>query len=205
MAVAFAAAGFREVCCTPHRMRGVWANSAATVRAATAALQSELDRAGIQLTLHPGTEYYLDEFLPEALHDPLPLPGNLLLVELPSRCDSHLAQRLLAKVVQRGLTPLIAHPERCDLFSLPVNKNSRGFFDVFRAQVQPEPQSGNDFVKSLREIGCQFQGNLGSLKGYYGARVRENALQLQSYGCYTHWGSDAHTLQQLQAVLTSEG
>ncbi len=204
MARLLAAAGFSEICCTPHRIRGVWDNSAAVVRTATAALQAELELAGIPLTLYPAAEYYLDEFLPEALDDPLPLPGNMLLVELPTTCDSHLAQRIMAKIVLRGLIPMIAHPERCHLLEpVAAQAPGTGLLRKLFGTNNKSPDTGRQspLLQCLEELGCQFQGNLGSLLGHYGARVRQNALNLQSAGWYSHWGSDAHNVGQLTAVL----
>lgn len=206
MARLLATAGYREICCTPHRLRGRWDIPPDSVRSATSALQMELERSGVPIVLHPGMEYYLDEFLPETLADPLLLPGRLLLVELPTRCYAEGAKLILTRLVEMGMTPLIAHPERCELFTPPAVKK-RGLLNVLRTAMKidgnapPVLSVEGEFVDCLLGLGCKFQGNLGSLLGHYGSRVKKNALHLQASGLYTHWGSDAHCPEQLQAVL----
>ena len=117
MARALSAAGFATVCCTPHRIRGVYETTSAQVRGATRQLQEALDEAGIPMNLVPGGEYYLDEFLLEHLAEPLLLPDNLFLVEVSSRVPAQFIIETLYQVIRKGLTPLIAHPERCELFA----------------------------------------------------------------------------------------
>ena len=83
MARILSEAGFFEVWCTPHLIKGFYEASSGAVRAAVANLQREIDTAGIPLTLHPGREYHLDEFLPSFLAEPLPIGERHLLVEPP--------------------------------------------------------------------------------------------------------------------------
>ena len=108
MARILADAGYRAVCCTTHGIRGVWDAPSAEVRQAVAGLQTELNLAGIDLELLPGREYYLDEFLLSALDDPLLLPGGLLLVELPSRCDAERVRDTVFQLVRRKFTARLA-------------------------------------------------------------------------------------------------
>lgn len=209
MARLLAAAGFKEVCCTPHRMRGVWDPSPAIIRVSTSALQDELDKHNVPLTLHPGSEYYLDESLPEFLKDPLLLPGGLLLVELPSCCDIHLAQRILAKVLRLGFTPLIAHPERCFLTEQRLAKKQttagllKNFFKTNHAKKVAEMLQQTLLLQSLQEMGCCFQGNLGSFAGVYGKAVKNAAVSFLKAGIYSYIGSDGHAPGRLSQIISS--
>jgi protein-tyrosine phosphatase len=169
MARILASAGFSEVYCTPHLIRGAYDNPPERVRDAVAALQKTLDRAQVPLKLHPGTEYYLDEYLPLYLNDPLTIGGSFLLVESPSRVDPAFLLDSIYQVVRKGLTPILAHPERC-------------------AVLDPDKET----VKRLGEMGCLFQQNIGSFAGIYGEHVRLRALAYLKNGLCGRAATDAH-------------
>jgi len=208
MARILADAGYRTVCCTPHNIRGAWGNlSSVQVRQAVTELQDELQRAGIELQLLPGREYYLDEYLLDELNDPLLLPGGLLLVELPNQCDPGQVRDTLFQLVRRKFTPMIAHPERNPLLAAPtleklglfsrLNLAVNSKFKIQNLKLQPNP-----LLSYLQELGCQFQANIGSFTGAYGEPVRKNALALLDSGVYTHLGSDAHSTAHLARTLS---
>ena len=86
LAASLAASGFTEVYCTPHLVRGCHEAGNDEVRWSMARLQERLDTGGIPITLRSGREYCLDEYLREALEDPLPLgDSRQILVELLPR------------------------------------------------------------------------------------------------------------------------
>ena len=202
MAGALAYAGFYTVCCTPHLIKGVYDNTADKVRSATGLLQEALDRAKIPVKLVPGFEYYLDEFLLDALAEPLLLPGNLLLVEIPPRSDRNFVTDMLHQVLRRGITPLIAHPERCELLSTEVGTGKKGWSVLALFTSKPQPgEAEAPLLGSLRTMGCKFQANLGSFAGLYGERVRRQAQAFQASGLYSHYGSDLHTIRH-KGILT---
>ena len=206
MARLLAGAGFVEVYCTPHRIRGSYDATSMQVRKAVATLQTALDKAGISLQLHSGREHYLDEFLLEIVtSDPHPLgESNLLLVELPHHCDPEQVKQICYRLTCDGYRIMIAHPERSPLLSPPAAQTrSRGLlsklFGTGHESSFTSPRS--PLLEYLQKIGCAFQGNLGSLYGQYGERVRQNALILRSESCYTHWGSDGHGVEQLKTLI----
>ena len=211
MARILADAGYRAVCCTTHGIRGVWDAPSAEVRQAVAGLQTELNLAGIDLELLPGREYYLDEFLLSGLDDPLLLPGGLLLVELPSRCDAERVRDTVFQLVRRKFTPLIAHPERSSLLGSRGRVESAGLFKAVRSlfagrgrgEGGAPPELHSPLLCYLRDLGCAFQGNLGSFVGRYGEEVRQNARHLLQQGVYTHLGSDAHSPSGLAETVSS--
>src|SRR5665647_989200 len=71
MARLLAARGFATVYCTPHLIRGCYDATNDEVRRSLKELQQAITANGIPLALLAGREYYLDEFLPSALEDPL--------------------------------------------------------------------------------------------------------------------------------------
>ena len=176
--------------------------------AATRELQDVLDRAAIPLVLVPGMEYYLDEFLLDALAEPLLLPGNVFLVEASPHCDPQFIIEILYQAISKGLTPLIAHPERSKVFTKEGNGRSTGLNGIrnllwpFNSKLKaqnPELEEAS-LLRSLGAMGCKFQGNLGSFAGWYGERVRHTAERLREAGVYTHFGSDAHSAQHVRGL-----
>lgn len=202
MARMLATSGFREVCCTPHCIRGSYDTTPNQVRQAVASLQAAIERDGIALRLHPGMEYYLDEYFLEL--DTLQPLGNsrLILVEAPSQGDMTVIADGVFRIASQGLTPLFAHPERCALLAPP---GSDGLFDrVWSRFASPAAKiTAQNSLNMLKEMGCLFQGNLGSFSGIYGRQVAERAGTMLSRGIYACLGSDGHRPEPLAKVLAS--
>ena len=213
MATALAAAGFTDVYCTPHMIRGCYEAGNYEVRQLVSKLQEHLDAAGILLTLHPGREYYLDEYLLTYLEEPLTLDTDRsILVEIPPRITADMVRQLLYAVVKSGFIPVIAHPERCSLLGPAARRaDNRGFLTSiknlitrktdYRLGVDQFSSTGNQLLDYLRELGCSFQGNLGSFTGFYGRQVKDVAEALRSRGVYDRYGSDLHTPDHASRIL----
>ncbi|MDT8421857.1 MAG: CpsB/CapC family capsule biosynthesis tyrosine phosphatase [Desulfuromonadales bacterium] len=201
MARLLAAAGFVSVHCTPHRIRGLYDTAPEMVRSRVAELQSELTRGGIELQLRAGMEYYLDEYFPAALEDPLPLgDSRLLLVEAPPNAHPLMVQENIFLAVRKGFVPLFAHPERVSF--LAPDEKRRGFLGLFKGQgFAAHSIAGNSRLETLRQQGCRFQGNLGSFAGYYGRDVQRRAKFFQQTGLYDCFGSDGHRPEPLTWIL----
>ena len=202
MAQSLAAAGYRQVCCTPHAIRGAYPNDRPRVEQAVAALQVALNTAAIPLQLLPGMEYYLDEFFPEQLSDPLPLGSTrLLLVEAPSRPHPDVVRENLFRIVRQGLIPLLAHPERLASLRWEEPRPAGGLWRRLVGRIAPADPDPLFDLRDLRALGCRFQGNLGSLCGYYGAEVRARAQALLQAGFYDRFGTDGHHQRGLRQIL----
>jgi protein-tyrosine phosphatase len=213
MASALSAAGFTTVYCTPHLMRGCYEAGNNEIRRSIARLQERLDSKNIPLTLLPGREYCLDEYLLDALADPLTLGNSrLVLVEIPAHLTAVMVRQLLYEVVRFGFTPVIAHPERCQLLEPVVRRTGNGsVLDAFKSlltggrnggmEIDPPNTTGNSLLDYLRDLGCGFQGNLGSFSGFYGRRVKVAAETLRSMGIYDRYGSDLHAPEQAEVIL----
>ncbi|MHB8709825.1 MAG: tyrosine-protein phosphatase, partial [Desulfuromonadales bacterium] len=116
MARALAAFGFREVCCTPHCIKGQYEFSPVEVRDAVRSLQARLDLERIALRLHAGMEYYLDECFAQFAANLLPLgESRVVLCEAPPLAPPGLVADMAGLIVVQGYIPLIAHPERSDV------------------------------------------------------------------------------------------
>lgn len=184
MARSLVDAGFEIVHCTPHFIKGLFDTSPVLVVERVQELQSELEKSGIPLSLRPGMEYYLDEFFPQALENPLPLgDSKLLLVEAPQNAHPVMVQENIFHAVRQGFTPLLAHPERTAFLAPKIEQ--AGFFQKLKRAVnknksRSEPDLGNETLNMLLRQGCQFQANIGSFSGHYGRTVQKRALFFSS-------------------------
>jgi protein-tyrosine phosphatase len=216
IAAFLAAGGVTEVYCTPHLVRGCYEAGNDEVRWGVARLQERLTAGGIPITLRSGREYCLDEYLQAALEDPLPLgDSRLVLVEIPPHATADMVRRLLYDVVRAGFTPVLAHPERSPLLnpSGPPAGNGgiRGALGHLlgggRRNGHARRSSDaavNPLLTYLRDLGCSFQGNLGSFSGFYGGRVKSTAESMRAAGLYDRYGTDVHTLEQAKMVLPNQ-
>lgn len=195
--------GFTTVYCTPHKIKGWYENDPPRVASTTRTLQGLLEQAGIPLRLIPGGEHYVDEFLPEQLRDaPTIGAAKSVLVEVPFQSGPELLPPMLAAFAHLGLTPLIAHPERCRAFEPAVTEQGlRGALSLVMGKPKPQGLEANQVV-AIKEQGCRFQGNLGSFSGYYGREVKERALLFLRHGVYSCLGSDAHRNEGLEGILS---
>ncbi len=211
MARVLAAAGFRTVHCTPHRLVGAFEATPDQVREQVATLQRAVDAAGIPLKLLPGMEYYLDEFLMFNLRAPLALgTTNLLLIEAPLQAIPPSLEHSVRQVCDTGLTPLIAHPERCQVFFVPDGHGPATRPSLRKVLAGLLPGRGTRpaavhpnmaLLERLRQMGCRFQADIASFAGGFGPDVQLRAMTLLKMGIYTQLGSDAHRAEGLAETL----
>ncbi len=211
MARLLVAAGYKQVHCTPHCVLGQFDNRPSEVQRATIQLQKELNQAGIPLSLRPGMEYPLDEYFPVLLENPLCLgDSRLLLVEVPRQASSELVLSNVRRIIQRGLVPLIAHPERSDLFFrrdsylkwLSFTGFFKRLFPCHNASSLPNSDmSGRLMQEEMADLGGLFQGNLLSFSGRYGKQVQQRAVANLAQGLYSCIATDGHGVESLEAFL----
>jgi len=197
MAAALRDEGFTTVYCTPHLIKGFFEADNQTVRNAVAVLQTRLNQEEINLEILPGREYYLDEYLADYLKDPLPLGRtHYIMVEIPSHASPEFVKETFFRMKCGRFVPMIAHPERCGLFSMPPKNTSPWFrFTNLLKKGSGSKSDVPELLDYLKDIGCAFQGNLGSFNARYGLEVQRMAEYLKNSEIFTHFGTDAHTLR----------
>jgi protein-tyrosine phosphatase len=210
MATALQKAGFAAVYCTPHLIKSLYEANNESVRASLVALQARLNNENIGIELFPGREYYLDEFLPEYLKDPLPLgKTNFIMLEIPTNMPLEYIKETCFLIKRRGFIPMIAHPERCDMFGIP-QKREKSWFRFTNSQriaKDSKPTESSILIEYLKDIGCAFQGNFGSFIGLYGSQAQRTANNLRKMEVYTHFGTDLHSragIKYLKGNVKSE-
>ncbi|MBR6120338.1 MAG: phosphotransferase [Oscillospiraceae bacterium] len=174
MAAVAADCGVRHIFATPHcNTRSQQKNFRdRRLIGAFRALQTMLDEAGIPVTILAGAEVlargHFEEHL--AAGDFMTLNGSrYLLLEFYFDEEPDYMEDCLRAVERRGLTPVVAHPER-----------------YFCVQRSPE------LAQRWAEGGRVLQLNKGSLLGELGPEAFETAALLLRRGAVSVLASDAH-------------
>jgi protein-tyrosine phosphatase len=169
MARALVDLGFTAVAPSPHA-RPEYAPPA-VVEAKLVELRAALDAARIPLTLGRNAENFLDDDFVRGLGTPQARmlgPGRYVLVEVPYTSPVPSLPDVLFRIRTRGVTPVIAHPERC----LEFERKGRA-------------------AEAVR-TGALLQLDVGALTGRYGPTARKLARTFLDDGLYALGATDLH-------------
>lgn len=213
MARMMSKAGYTEVYCTPHLIKNLYEADNRTVKRLVRTVQNELDREKIELKLLFGREYMIDDSFHEILNDLEPLENTqYVLVEFLTDVYQGMVRDSISAIMRKGLTPMIAHPERYRLFQekrkVEPSSKKESFFDKWFSQPEiAQEQSidsdctGKELLAWLVSKHCAFQANLLSFEGTFGKRIQKTARRLKELGIYTHTGTDAHSPECLEKMF----
>ena len=166
-----ASEGIETIVATPHVLRGRWKNTSRTQLEELLAQLSERIHHSPRLVL--GSEYWFGHDIDEVLRAGtpiIPLAGSRsVLVEFPSNAIPPFALEPLHRARLDGWIPIIAHPERND---------------VFRAK----PEILISFLRS----GIRAQVTAGSLIGDFGRDAQRTGLAWIQAGMVHVVATDAH-------------
>lgn len=166
--------GITGMVATPHFIEGSIEHNRELILQRVSDFQRVLDEQAINLKVFPGAEIFLSPETPERMLRGEVMTVNngekYLLVELPMQSMPKFTEEILFELKVRGVTPIIAHPER-------------------NLQLAGSPE----MALELAAKGCLLQINAGSAMGLYGERVRKTAQLLIRNGLVHLIGSDAHS------------
>ncbi len=177
--------GITHAIVTPHIHPGRWENSRTSIQQACENLQQALDQHEIALRLGFAGEVRLtDRIMDQVANEDIPFYGEVdgfkvMLLEFP---HSHLipgSDKLTQWLLDQGIRPLIAHPER----------NTQIMKDA--SQLQP-------FI----DAGCWLQLTAGSVIGHFGEKSRLIAHQLLRGDKVTVLASDGHNATARPPVMS---
>ena len=163
---------------TPHIHPGRWENDAASILQNLETFRAAIANAGIPLQLGFAGEVRLGvEVLEMVQEGRIPFYGKfegkrVFLLELPHSHVPPGSDKLVRWLLDQGILPMIAHPER--------NK-----------EIMRRPDKIQPFV----ELGCLFQLTASSVAGLFGEPAFETARILLERGCVTILASDAHNAE----------
>ena len=166
--------GVTEVVNTTHFQHPLFLdidNSLKEFESIKSSLQKKLYENDIFIKIHLGYEVYYYENLLKIIEQPLVTMGNgkYILIEFaPNNIPSSQKQTLF-NLKMRGVTPIIAHPER-------YKEVQENFYLIY------------DWINS----GCLIQIDCGSVLGLMGKKAKEASLSIIKEKCCHILASDAH-------------
>lgn len=167
--------GITHALMTPHHMNGHFINHAADVINLTNWFQTELDKNNIPLTVFPSQEVRINGNLLSLLdhHDILTTDeqGQYILIEFPSHDVPTFTKKMLFHLQERGLTPIIVHPER-------------------NTELMKHPELLFDMINN----GAYSQVTASSYVGTFGKAVQKFSEDILDNGLAQIIASDAHHL-----------
>lgn len=162
----------RVIVATPHQKDITENWSVPHIRRLLGEVNTQIESGGLDVTLLLGMENHLALDLPDELSSGRALTiadSRYVLVELPFFGRPNYAEEVLFQLQVQGFAPVIAHPERIELF-----------------QLDPE------ILKSFVIQGMLSQVTAGSIVGHFGERVRRFTDTLLRRGLVHVIASDTH-------------
>ena len=178
-----AAHGYNRIFCTPHAGSSEFSElTCEAVAEHVRELQGHLVAAQIPIELRPGGELRLSPHIAEDLpRMGVPTYGHAtkyILTDLWESDWPSWATRAVEWLQKRGLTVIIAHPER-----MPIMRTNPAF------------------IQELAKLGVLFQGNLGPIAGADSPPIVALAQRFLQDGRYFMVGSDGHRPPHMLARL----
>ena len=167
--------GIDTIVATPHVLRGRWQNTSREILEDAAAKLRE--RVGESPRILLGSEYFFAHDVAEVLatgNGIIPLAGSrYVLIEFASHAIPPFVDQPFYRLQLDGWTPVIAHPERNEIFRAKPN-----------------------VLASLVRLGAKTQVTAASLLGDFGSEARSAALDWIAAGMVHVVASDAHNLRK---------
>ena len=165
--------GTTDIIATPHFMRGRFEVEYNEVLKKVDELRELSRKNNIDINIYAGQEVYYSKNILEYYNDKLIGTINntkYMLIELPIvEFNIDEVINVIYELQIRGITPIIAHPERYKQF---IKKPS--------------------MINTLAKEGMLFQLNAGSITGSFGKEVKKTANKYLENNIYSFMGSDAH-------------
>jgi protein-tyrosine phosphatase len=172
--------GFAEVVATPHIRPGLFDNDPANLRGVFERVERSLEAGRDYPLLSLSAEHYFDDVVfSRILSDqalPFP-PGRAILLEFYNSDFPLSIDLRLADICRKGMTPVIAHPERYR----PIEKHP-------------------GILERMLDLGAVALLDIGALVGKYGRHANRTAEELLERGLYVAACSDAHSPRDLPEV-----
>lgn len=174
--------GVRVMACTPHIMPGLYRNDGEGILRRTAALQSVLDEAGVELRLVTGADIHVVPDLVQKLATgfaPTLAGSRYFLLEPPHHVLPPRFPEFVQSLIAAGYTPILTHPERLTWI-----------------------QAHYGVLERVNAMGVLLQITAGSLTGNFGASARKLAERMLGEGRVDLFASDAHNLKGRPPILS---
>lgn len=176
--------GIRTIVATPHILPGIYQNNRSTILNKVQELQSAICHLPSAIRILPGADVH---FSSDILHRyeegeivTVNDQGRYLMVEFAFQGVPYQAEEVLFKLLTKGITPIISHPER----NMEIGERPKRYYEMIR-------------------IGCLGQVTAMSLTGDFGTGVRRIAEKLLSKRLIHIIASDAHSADGRPPILST--
>ncbi|UCE40721.1 MAG: hypothetical protein JSV17_14925 [Candidatus Aminicenantes bacterium] len=176
--------GITKIVATPHVFReNISQTDFVSIRQKKEDLKKALEENNIPIELVAGAEVHISHNLIDEIRknrqDLVINRGSYVVVEFPQVHVFFSVKDLFFDLMNEGIIPIIAHPERNSVF---MEKPS--------------------LLYELIRMGALVQSNSGSFVGRYGREVEEIAFRFLQYQ-FTHFiGSDGHGVHSIPPILS---
>ncbi|WEV60770.1 tyrosine protein phosphatase [Streptococcaceae bacterium ESL0729] len=174
--------GITHILCTPHHNNGKYDNKASKVIPRVLALQEELDKRDIPLTVLEGQEVRITgSLIEDIVRDEIlftDLDNKYILIEFPTIDVPSYSEQIFVDLISRGHTPVIVHPERNAVF-------------------REDPNKLIDFL----DMGVLAQLTAPSYVGVFGKSIQKTAKLMVKHNMVQMVASDAHNLKHRNFYL----
>jgi protein-tyrosine phosphatase len=174
--------GITDLVLTPHYIEGAkYAYNNEHKKNMLNQLKHIIDSEGIKINLYLGNEIFISSNIVDLINkdEVYTINGNrYVLIELPIKWKFENTKEIIFNLINNGYIPIIAHPERYEIFN--NNKN---------------------LIKELIKMGVLLQGNIGSLIGIYGRKVKEQLEYLLKNNMIDVLASDVHKQNSIYKKL----
>lgn len=173
--------GIASIIATPHYRSGMKRKSISEIKEILEEVQEKIEKEGLQIKIYLGNEVLFGEGIIEKIKKGEILTLNesdRVLIEFYPNEEYQYINDFTENLLYEGFIPVIAHIERYQC--------------LYRNQ---------DYVKKLKENGCEIQVNAGSITGpfYSESRSFVNTLLKKKYVDYI--GTDAHDLKNRRPLI----
>ena len=183
--------GIHTIIATPHTLNGVYHNQREHILSECRKLNRALGEKNIPVKVLPGSEARLSMDITDELNDNQLMTmndaGRYLLLELPDQFLPQAVTSFIRRLLNRGVTPVIAHPER-----------------------NPSIQQKVELLYGLIQAGALSQLTSYSITGEFGSSALKCCKKLINQGMVHIIASDAHfpdkrfpMLSKAYAVISS--
>lgn len=171
--------GISRIIASPHVTQETFENNLGTITPAIENLRAELASRGNDIPVSHSAEYRIDGLFQERLekNELMLLPNKHILIENSFLQEPWNLDQLVFDLQMRGLTPILAHPERYFYYH---NNTAR--------------------YRQLHEAGLALQINVLSLAGYYGNPEQTIARHILKEGLVSFIGTDLHNHRHADAI-----
>jgi len=172
--------GLKKAIITPHIMSHRFPNTKANIERKHEQLQELIIKNDINIQTQVAAEYYYDEHFLSLIDkkELMTFGENYVLFELSYTLKPFALEQSVAKLLDAGYKPILAHPERYQYY-----------------------KSTEDYER-LKDIGLHFQINAISTQNFYGKNVKKSVEKLIDNGLVDFIGSDIHSHKYTNSYAT---